>query len=65
MEKCKTCSKKLSINELGLNYKLISRELKEFECIDCLGKTLKISKETLLGQIKYYIAQGCELFSKK
>lgn len=65
MEKCKKCAKQLSINELGLNYKLISRELNEFECIDCLSKTLKISKETLLKQIKYYISQGCELFSKE
>ena len=64
MELCKNCKRKLSINELGLNQKLISKDVETFLCIDCLSKTMNISKETLEKQIKYYISIGCELFSK-
>ncbi len=65
MEKCCKCSKTISINEIGLNMKLISREPKEYYCIDCLADKLKTTKKTLEEQIEYYISIGCEMFSKE
>lgn len=64
MSKCKECGKNVSINEMGLNYKMISRELDEFLCIDCLAKKFNLSKKLLEDKIDYFISIGCEMFSK-
>ena len=64
MEKCCKCNKEISLNEIGLNMKLVNREPIEYYCIDCLADKLKTTKETLEEQIKYYISIGCEMFSK-
>ena len=64
MSVCKECNEKISIDEIGLNLKLISREVDDYLCINCLAKRLNISKKSLEDKIVYYKSIGCELFSK-
>jgi len=63
VEKCRVCEKKpLSKNEIGLNKKLVHRELKEFFCIACLADYFEISVDDLMEKIEEFKQQGCTLF---
>ena len=62
MSECAKCKSKISIDEIGLNLKLISRELDEYLCIDCLSEKFNLSREILERKIEYYKSIGCELF---
>ncbi len=60
---CKQCQKHLIPDEVGLNYKLISRECTEFLCIHCLSIAFGVTEEILQNKIKQYKRQGCLLFT--
>lgn len=61
--KCRSCGKTpLSRDEIGLNKKLVHRELKEFFCVDCLAAYFDSDPETLLEKIAEFKRQGCTLF---
>ena len=63
MKKCYVCGKNaLSKNEIGLNKKLFSREVKTFYCLDCLASYLEVDAEFLLERIKEFKEEGCTLF---
>lgn len=62
MSECKECKAKISTDEIGLNLKLISRELDEYLCIDCLAKKYKLSRKILEEKIDYYKSIDCQLF---
>lgn len=59
---CKECQRSLIPDEIGLNYKLISRECTEFLCMTCLGKAFGVTEEILQNKILQYKRQGCLLF---
>jgi hypothetical protein len=60
---CFACGKKqLSKDEVGLNKKLISREIKHFYCLTCFAEYLDVATEVLLAKIEDYKEQGCTLF---
>jgi len=60
---CFACGKKqLSKDEVGLNKKLIGREIKQFYCLTCFAEYLDITTEVLLSKIEDYKEQGCTLF---
>ncbi|MCL2743647.1 MAG: hypothetical protein FWE67_07335 [Planctomycetaceae bacterium] len=60
---CIVCDKNgLSKNEIGLNKKLLGREVKVFYCIDCLANELDLTTEKLLEAIENFKEQGCVLF---
>jgi hypothetical protein len=59
---CCTCGKEITKNEIALNKKLVSRDLKEFQCIDCLAKRLDTTADVLEKKISQFIEEGCELF---
>jgi len=60
---CFACGKKqLSKDEVGLNKKLISREIKQFYCLTCFAEYLDVTTEVLLAKIEDYKEQGCTLF---
>ena len=62
-EKCRTCGKApLHKNEIGLNKKLIHRELKEFFCITCMAEYFETDEATLREKIEEFKRQGCALF---
>jgi len=60
---CYVCGKEtLSKNEIGLNKKLLGRNIVKFFCINCLSNDLEITSEELLAKIEEFKAQGCKLF---
>jgi uncharacterized protein YlaI len=60
---CYICNKeKLTKDEIGLNKKLINKEIQKFQCMDCLANYLNISIEDLLDYIEQFKAEGCTLF---
>jgi len=63
IKKCRTCGKTpLTKNEIGLNKKLIHRELKDFFCMTCLAEYFEIRLEDLKEKIEEFKRQGCVLF---
>lgn len=60
---CKECQNNLMPDDIAIYLKLVSRNAKEFSCIDCLGAKLKCGREPLEKLIKYYRESGnCTLF---
>lgn len=62
---CYICGKQgLPRNEIGLNQKLIDKDVKKFHCLLCLADYLDISVEDLTERIQDFIDEGCPLFGR-
>jgi len=62
-ETCRECEAGLTTDDIAIYLKLISRDAKDFLCIDCLGNKLKCGREPIEERIKYYKESGnCVLF---
>lgn len=60
---CKECGAPLGSDDIAINQKLISRNVREFFCIDCLAAYYKTTRETIQARIDYYRKSGhCTLF---
>lgn len=60
---CFACGKKqLSKNEIGINKKILGREIKQFYCNDCFAEYLEVTTEELLAKVEDFKSQGCALF---
>jgi uncharacterized protein YlaI len=60
---CSLCGKSsLSKDEIGLNQKMISREIKQFMCINCLSEYLECDTDFLEQKVEEFKLQGCTLF---
>ena len=60
---CFICGKEnLSRNEVGLNKKLIGRDIDKFHCMNCMADYLEISIEDLEERIHEFKDSGCALF---
>lgn len=60
---CKKCGAKLGSDDIAINQKLISRNVEEFFCIDCLAEYYKTTREVIQARIDYYRKSGhCTLF---
>lgn len=59
---CESCEAQLSKEEIALNKKLISKNTKQFMCIECLAKFLDTSVECLQEKISAFKEEGCTLF---
>ncbi|MGI6497515.1 MAG: hypothetical protein ACOX0U_01500 [Oscillospiraceae bacterium] len=60
---CFICGKEnLSRNEVGLNKKLIGRDIDKFHCMNCLADYLELSIEDLEERIQEFKDSGCALF---
>ncbi|HEX3077395.1 MAG TPA: hypothetical protein VHQ24_11085 [Lachnospiraceae bacterium] len=63
MKNCRECGSVLKSDEIAIYLKLVTRNAKDFLCIDCLGKKLKCGREPIEERIKYYRESGnCTLF---
>ena len=61
---CIACGKKqLDKDTIGINKKLLGRELKKFYCMDCLADYLGCTVEDLLEKIEEFKEEGCKLFN--
>ena len=60
---CAYCDKeKLSKNEIGLNKKLIHRQIERMMCLTCLAAYFETTEEELKEMIERFKRQGCALF---
>lgn len=60
---CAYCDKeKLSQNEIGLNRKLIHRQIERMMCLTCMAKYFEMTEEDLKEIIERFKQQGCTLF---
>lgn len=62
MEEC-ACGRWVAGQTIGLNKKLLGRNIEKFMCIDCLAKFLGTTRELLFDRIRDFIEiEKCELF---
>lgn len=61
-ENCIDCGRQLTKDEIALNKKLISLDLTEFRCLDCLSVSFECEVEDLKIKIDEFKEQGCTLF---
>ena len=60
---CTYCGReKLSKNEIGLNKKLIHRQIERMMCLTCMAEDLETSEDEMKEMIEIFKRQGCELF---
>ena len=60
---CVICGKEIvAKNEIGLNKKLLGRQIIKFYCYDCLAEQFEIETEELIAKIEDFKSQGCSLF---
>ncbi len=60
---CAYCDKeKLSKNEIGLNKKLIHRQIERMMCLTCMAAYFETTEEDLKEMIERFKRQGCALF---
>lgn len=60
---CTYCDKeKLSKNEVGLNKKLIHRQIERMMCLTCMAVYFETTGEELKEMIERFKREGCELF---
>lgn len=60
---CFVCGKEnLAKNEVGLNKKLLGRQVVKFFCYDCIAEYFEITTDELLAKIEDFKSQGCALF---
>ena len=60
---CLACGRKpLDKDTIGINKKLIGKQVKTYYCMDCLADFLGCTVESLLEKIEEFKGEGCELF---
>ena len=60
---CAYCGKeKLSMDEIGLNKKLIHPQVERMTCLTCMAEYFETTEEELKEMIVEFKRQGCALF---
>lgn len=62
MAYCRECDKSISGDEMGLNLKLIDRNVTEYLCVSCMSKKFSCDEAILKEKIRHYKKIGCKLF---
>ena len=63
INECLACGKKdLDKDTIGINKKLLGKELNRFYCMDCLADYLECTVDDLLDKIEEFKEEGCDLF---
>lgn len=61
--KCVVCGREdFDKDTIGLNKKLLSKNITEFYCLDCLASYLDCTAEDLQDKIEEFKEEGCILF---
>lgn len=61
--KCIVCGKEIVDRDtIGLNKKLIGKNIAEFYCIECLAVYLDCTVSDLVDKIEEFKEEGCTLF---
>lgn len=60
---CIACGKKdLTKETIGINKKMISKDIKKLYCMECLSNYLECTVNDLLNKIEEFKDEGCTLF---
>lgn len=60
---CAFCGKEnLSKDVVGLNRKIIHRQIERFLCLSCMAEYFETTEEELCEKIEEFKRQGCGLF---
>jgi len=60
---CYVCGKTISEKDIiGLNKKLIDKNIKHFYCLHCLSEYFEVNTEFLIEKIEEFKNEGCTLF---
>lgn len=60
---CLACGKKrLEKNTIGINKKLLGKNIDRFYCMECLADFLGCTVDDLLEKIEEFKEEGCSLF---
>lgn len=63
MYECVMCGKEdLDKDTIGINKRLLGKNIKNYYCMDCLAYYLECTVEELLDKIEEFKADGCKLF---
>jgi len=63
--RCKRCAAELTLDDIRIHRKMISRAATEFFCIDCLAWYANSTREDIEAYIAYLKKTGiCQLFPK-
>lgn len=60
--KCYLCNAEIDKISVGLNKKLLGRNVTHFYCLSCLANYLDVTVEDLLAKVEAFKEQGCKLF---
>jgi biotin operon repressor len=61
---CLACRKSpLDKDTIGINKKMLGKQVKTFYCMDCLADYLGCTVEDLLEKIEEFKEEGCTLFN--
>lgn len=62
-KECVACRKKtLDKDTVGINKKMLGKDIKSFYCMECLSDYLGCSVDDLLEKIEEFKEEGCVLF---
>ena len=62
-KECVSCGKKsLDKNTVGINLKLLGKNIKNYYCMNCLASYLDCTVDDLLEKIEEFKDEGCTLF---
>ena len=62
-KECIACGKKqLDKDTVGINKKLLGKDIANFYCMDCLADYLGCTVQDILDKIEEFKEQGCKLF---
>lgn len=62
--KCFSCDERIiNSNTIGLNKKLLGRNIERFFCMRCLSDYLEITEFELNNKIEEFRGAGCKLFN--
>lgn len=60
---CIACGEKaLDKNTVGINIKLLGKDITNYYCMDCLADFLGCTVDDLLEKIEEFKSEGCTLF---
>ena len=63
IKECIACGKdNLSKDTIGINKKMLGKDITSFYCMDCLADYLGCTVEDLLEKIEEFKSEGCTLF---
>ncbi len=61
-ERCQTCGKPLTADEIAVTKKLVNRGATRFSCVSCLAAYFEVTPGDIQERISYFKKKGCTLF---